>query len=243
VGVVFGDGVYGGDGCGLLIGLVDVWFGCFGLVGGFCLVGFWVWLFEVAESALAVVVVGFGKGIAVLLVAVAAGAFGAVGGFGLVGFEAVAVEGDFIGLRGEDDVADGVFAGGIEGSGLEVGGGGAVGVGDGVGLAVLKLALEQAEGDEVVVGLDGGAVLGEQEGDGDGVGAGDAGGELALASVMEAEEGVLDGGGSAGGVVGLDVSAERVHFAPFSNDRILIRLGLRCSAALRYCNEIGYTQT
>jgi len=165
---------------------------------------------EFAEAAVAVGVVGFGDAV-VEFGALDAGALGAVVD-GFAGFEGLAWEGDFFTFGGEDDVLDGVFVGGVgEGSGLEVDGGGAVGVGDGVGLARFESSFEQAEGDEVIVGLDGGAVLGELEGDGDGVGAFGACGEFLLAVVVVAEEGVFDGGGLAVEAGGHDVSAEGVH--------------------------------
>ena len=124
------------------------------------------------------------------------------GGAGLAG------GGDFFFVGSEDDAVDAVLEAGVdERAGLEVDGGGPVGLDDGAGLAGLELALEDGEGGEVEVDLDGDAVLGELEGDGDGVGLGRAAGEAALARVVVAERVVFEGGGLAVCSGGHDVAA------------------------------------
>lgn len=186
------DGVEGGDGWG------EGSRGFFAalrmaLVGGGRLV---VCLFSifVAEAAVAVGVVEFAGGVAEGFGAVLAGAQGAVGE-GFAGRADLAGRGDLVLVRSEDDAVDGVVElCGDERAGLEVDGGGAVGVDDGVGVVGLEPAFGDGEGGEVEVGLDGGAVLGELEGDADGAVSFGARGEAALAGVVVAEVSVFDGG-------------------------------------------------
>ena len=178
-----------------------------GFIGGFFGV--------VAEAAAAVGVVELAGCVAVGFGAVSTGAFGAVGE-DFSGCAGLAGRGDFLFVGSEDDSVDAVFEAGVgERAGLEVDGGGAVGVDDGVGLSGLELAFEDGELREMVVGLDGGAVLGKLEGDGDGAVSPGPGGEAALAPVVVTEASVFDGRGLAVCSGGHDVSAERErHLAP-----------------------------
>jgi hypothetical protein len=195
----FGDcGFGGGFGCG-----------CGGCGWFFC--GGCGWFFVIAEAALAVGVVVFAGGVAVGFVALEARAFGAVGE-GFAGFEGLAGESDFFAVGGEDDVAGyaAAFAFGDR-AGFDVSQAGLIDAVEGGGLALLKAAFEQAEGGEMKVDLDGGAVLGEDVGDGDGVGAARTGGELLLVSMVVAEEFVFDGRRLAVGSGGHDVAAYVVH--------------------------------
>lgn len=179
-------------------------------MGGYLRVVFFV-VVVVAEAAVAVGVVEFAGSAAVGLGAVFAGAAGAVGE-GLSGSADLARGGDLFFFGGEDDALDAVFVAGVAGgagerSGVEVAQAGAEDGVQGGGLALLEAALEQAHEDEVEVHLDGSAVFGEEEGDGDAVRAFGAGGELALAQVVVAEAGVVDGRGLAVASGGEDVAA------------------------------------
>jgi hypothetical protein len=86
----------------------------------------------------------------------------------------------------------------------------------GVGEADVDHLVVERLDDEEKVDLDGGVVLGKDEGQGrvgaegvgQGLGVADGGAD---AGVVVAEEGSLDGGRCAEGVVGLDVSAKRDH--------------------------------
>jgi hypothetical protein len=101
-----------------------------------------------------------------------------------------------------------------EWSGLEVGGGGAIDVGNGPGDAGRDASFLCGEEDLVEVVLDGGTVFGEDKGDG--------GSTVtvrgALASVQIAEAGVFEGGGLAAASVGHDVLTKREHgVSPLKN--------------------------
>ena len=147
----------------------------------------------VAESAFAVEVVQFYGRIAVCFGADAARAFGAVGK-DFVGLEDFAGCGDFFAVCGEDDAMDGVLVVGLdERASLEIGDAGAIGAGEGVGGFAVNASFERGQGDEVEVELDGGAILGEDEGDGDGAVAFGADGEFFLLAVVVAQEGSVDG--------------------------------------------------
>jgi len=138
-----------------------------------------------------------------------------VGGSGLVLFEGFAGRGDFFSVGCEDDALDCVVVIGFEeGSGFEIEGAGAVGVGEGAGDGGLDAAFDGSEGDEVEVGLDGGAVLGEREREGEGevVGiAATAAGVLAGLCVKAAVMGSVERGLGALAPGGKDVSAKLDH--------------------------------
>lgn len=172
----------------------------------FCLLFFFV-----AEAAVAVGVVEFSGGVAECFGAVSAGAERAVGEI-FAGQADFTRRSDFLLVGGEDDALDGVLESrGRERTGLEVGGGGAVGAGDGVGLAWFELAFDDGLGGEVEVDLDGGAVFRELEGDADGAVAFGARGDAALAGVVVAEAAAGDGGGLAEFSGGHDVAAHEVR--------------------------------
>ena len=144
--------------------------------------------------------------------AVAAGAVGAVGEF-FIGQAGLAGGGDFLFVGGEDDALNTVLeAAWVEWPGFEVGGGGAVGLNDGLGLARIESALGDGELDDMEVELDGGAVLGKLEIESDAAGALGTVGEGVLALVEVAVELLFAGSGHVAVVPGgHDVSTEVVR--------------------------------
>jgi len=152
------------------------------------------------------------RGVAVFSGASAAGAFGAmVEDFTLL--EHLLWRGDFVSVRGEDDAVDGVVGIGFDERSLaEIDAAGAPDAGVGVGSAVADAFGSKSESDKIEIVLNGGAVLGKDEGNGHvrvggiegNAGLFDSGPALA---VVVAEEGSVDGGRAAAVSVGLDVTA------------------------------------
>ena len=165
-----------------------------------------------AEAALAVGVVLFGCGSAELLGAARARTVFVVNGR-FVLFQFFARRSDLVSFRREDDALDGVFGVGLsERAFVEVGEADLEAVDhDAGGLGVDSAAVEGVD-DEEDVGLDGGAVFGEEEGQGF-VDAVVLDRRLDLVEgfldelVVAAEVGAADGGSFAGGSFRLDVTA------------------------------------
>ena len=143
-----------------------------------------------------------------------------MGGSGLVLFEGFAGRSDFFSVGREDDALDCVFGARIDERGFaEVGHRDLKVVGHAVGGAGVDFALVEGLQDKEEIGLDGGAVLGEDEGQGfvDAVvfGGGpdfvEDGFDL---PVMAAEVGAGDGGRFAPAVVVEDVTAKMDHGTP-----------------------------
>ena len=195
-GLGFGELREGGIERGLGLVCFVLWLVCVLLV---CVVGRFV---VAAEAAVAVGVVELAGSAAIGFGAVVAGTFGAVGE-DLTGGADLARGGDFALVGGEDDALDAVFeVGGCERASLEVGGGGAVGADDGLGLARLQPALNDGLLDDGKVELDGGAVLRKLEIEAEIAGAFGAIGEAMLAMMEVAIELLVCGGGRVAVVAG-----------------------------------------